>query len=230
MNKLTRLLALAAVSATAAVTSRAYYADISVTDGSFSDWDSVPSITVDFDNDTGSGAGILDVTSVKIANNGTNLFFLVSFATPVNPNNVEGTGDGPTFYLGIDSDSNTATGLDVWGLGRIGTEGVWRNWEGLDTSTTWTTLNTEAAISPYGIVTSTQEISLSLSTLRGDGSVLFNNDSLRFVFYNSGNDLAGGFNQFVTGSYTLSSVPEPSTFAALAGLGVLGLAATRRRR
>lgn len=31
-------------------------------------------------------------------------------------------------------------------------------------------------------------------------------------------------------SYTLASIPEPSAFAALAGFGVLGLAATRRRR
>jgi hypothetical protein len=29
---------------------------------------------------------------------------------------------------------------------------------------------------------------------------------------------------------TFSAIPEPSAFAALAGLGALGLAATRRRR
>ncbi|MBC8039005.1 MAG: PEP-CTERM sorting domain-containing protein, partial [Opitutaceae bacterium] len=33
-----------------------------------------------------------------------------------------------------------------------------------------------------------------------------------------------------TGDLTISSVPEPSTFAALAGIAVLGLATLRRRR
>src|SRR5205085_2109946 len=41
-------------------------------------------------------------------------------------------------------------------------------------------------------------------------------------------DMAGG----ATGAFllTASPIPEPSTFAALAGLGALGLAAWRRRR
>lgn len=40
----------------------------------------------------------------------------------------------------------------------------------------------------------------------------------------------GGISAFTgTGSLTVSAVPEPSTFAAIAGLGVLGLAALRRR-
>ena len=33
-----------------------------------------------------------------------------------------------------------------------------------------------------------------------------------------------------TGQLALSAVPEPSAFAALAGLGALGLASQRRRR
>ncbi|HSI07578.1 MAG: beta strand repeat-containing protein [Rariglobus sp.] len=41
----------------------------------------------------------------------------------------------------------------------------------------------------------------------------------------------GGISAFTgTGSITISAIPEPATYAALAGLGALGLAALRRRR
>lgn len=45
--------------------------------------------------------------------------------------------------------------------------------------------------------------------------------------------LVGGVSRDFTGGFAidqLSAIPEPSSFAAIAGVGVLGLAATRRRR
>lgn len=226
MQTLTRLLALAAVSVTAAVSSHAStYANIDV-DGNSADWASIPSLTFSFINDTEAGFGI---ANIKMANNATDLFVLLTLVTPVNSNNPDGLGEGPTLYFGIDRDQTVGTGLNIWDLDQVGTEGVWRNDTGLDTLF-WGSLSQGASISPYYTVTDTIEISVSLSTMLGDNSLLFANESFNFVFYTTGNAALGGWDQFAVGGYTLASVPEPASAAALAGLGILGLVALRRRR
>ncbi len=239
MNKLACLLALAAVSATAAVSSRAgTYANITP-DGEISDWASVPAITLSFSN--GVDNGRLDIAEVRLANNGTHLFALITYVSPVNPNGpVDEFGsswNGPTLYFGIDRDSDSGTGFQPFG-GHPGIEGAWRNDIGLDTLNGGN-LSANAAISPFGVATLTQEISVSLTTVLSDSSALFGGEgsTFTFVFYTRGNNytdagapIDNAWDKLVVGTYTIAAIPEPSAFAALAGLGVLGLAAGRRRR
>lgn len=51
-----------------------------------------------------------------------------------------------------------------------------------------------------------------------------------FTFRIVGNDVGGIAHSTGAISYTVAAIPEPSAFASLVGLGVLGLAAARRRR
>ncbi len=80
------------------------------------------------------------------------------------------------------------------------------------TSSTWASINT----STYAI--------------GSIGAITFNNIEAVGIYYNmsrTGGQLLAQFNDFQA---DLSVIPEPSTFAALAGLAALGLTATRRRR
>ena len=58
-------------------------------------------------------------------------------------------------------------------------------------------------------------------------SVISPGQSVDFVLGNGGNGY-GGDESLISGS--VSAIPEPSTYAALAGIGALGLVALRRRR
>lgn len=234
MNSLHRLLALPVLALTVATAHAGTFANITP-DGNFSDWDSVPVASLSFNNTPGGG---LDITQVKLANNGTNLFALVTFVTAVNPNNVDLAGTGATLYFGIDKDQSFGTGFDVFGVNRVGIEAAWRNDEGLD-ALNGGNLSSGAGISPFGTVTTSQEISVSLTSLLSNSAAVFGGtgSTFNFVFYTSGNGFFSTegnpvFDEMVVGSYTLAaaSVPEPSTYAALAGMGMLTLAVLRRRR
>lgn len=233
MNTLHRLLALPVLALTVATVNAGTFANITV-DGNISDWSSISVASLSFNNAPGGG---LDITEVKLANNGTTLFALVTYVTAVNPNNVDLAGTGPTLYFGIDKDQSVGTGFNVFGVNRVGIEAAWRNDEGLD-ALNGGSLSSGAAISPYATVTTTQEISVSLTSLLSNSAAVFGGagSTFNFVFYTSGNGFFSTegnpvFDEMAVGSYTLASaIPEPSTYAGLAGMSVLTLAFIRRRR
>lgn len=82
---------------------------------------------------------------------------------------------------------------------------------------------------------STSAIALNFTGSETIGSVF---NSVTSTFLADGTYDAAGLNSFFggisafsgTGSLTVSAIPEPATFAVLAGLAVLGLSAVRRRR
>ena len=92
------------------------YAPITI-DGNFSDWTNVSRSAA---SGTADGATI-DPIQLKLANDATNMYVLITFATPVASATVDGT------YLVVDSDGNKATGFDVFGQGVIGSNTAFEN-------------------------------------------------------------------------------------------------------
>lgn len=232
MQTPTRLLALAAVFATAAVSSSfaGTFADINV-DGDFSEWAAVPSISLSFSNDPEGG---LDIANVKMTNNATHLFIYVSFTSAVSanggPDTEGGSASNRSLIFGVDRDQNFNTGLNVFGVNQVGVEGTWVNDTGVD-NLNGGNLSANAGISPYYSSTLGQEYSISLGSLLSDNSALFGSagSTFNFAFYTSGNQ---PYEKLAVGSYTIASstIPEPSAAAIFAGAGVLGLAFGLRRR
>jgi hypothetical protein len=90
-------------------------------------------------------------------------------------------------------------------------------------SYTWSEYNPLTSLS-YA-ATGTESISLSSVSFAG---VLVNRTVSQTA--TAGNTVASNFSELTLSGLTVTAIPEPSAFAALAGLGALGLAATRRRR
>lgn len=220
MQTLTRLLALAAVSVTAAVSSHAStFATINV-NGDTSDWTGIAA------SYTGPSGGTFNINQVFIANDADYLYIRVQFVSAVNPNS------GGGLFLSIDTDNNTSTGFDIFGLGNVGAEASWQNDFPFDQRTGWNVggmNNGAAGISPYFTETFDQEYRISLAaTFTSDNAAVFPGlgETIRIMFWSETGD-----SMATPGiSYTFASVPEPASFASLAGLGVLGLVALRRRR
>ena len=75
------------------------------------------------------------------------------------------------------------------------------------------------------------------STVQADGSTTGDNASIVKVTFNTGDATEFAFDSGSNAAFTLngivvetSSIPEPSAFGLLAGLGALALVASRRRR
>lgn len=226
MNKLSRLLALTALSSVAFVSARAGTFSNITLNGDFTDWNGITAAYTDASGDGAPG----DIHQIFIANNDTHLFIRVTFHSAVNPNS------GNSLFIGVDNDSNAATGYDVYSLGLVGTEAGWQNDFPFEQATgvfntNATTSNAAAAIAPYFTVTTQQEIGISRAAIidTANSQLVFPNLSFNLaVYFNGGttDDFAGP----VSYTFAAAPIPEPSSVATLAGLGVLGLVALRRRR
>ena len=177
------------------------YAKISI-DGSFCDWANVP---VRFTDCVGDGSPI-DLATVQLANDESNLYVRLTYYTAVNPQSGSGT------FLAIDNDSNPATGYDVFGLGLVGSEAGWQNDFPFEQATG--VFNTgggitggAAVISPYATSTTEQEYAIPrAATFTANGQPVFPNASFNLLVYtDSGtNDVAGPV------SYTFAPKPPPT--------------------
>lgn len=221
MNTKHKLLALAAFAAASVSASAGTFANIDLNDGNTLDWAGIVASA------TNTGTGPID--QIFLANNDTHLFVRITFDTPTNI-----LTDG--FSLVIDNDNNTNTGFNTYGLTLIGSEVLYEGETAYQQASgnfnTGATTNAPLAIGLYGQAVSSLEFGISRTAL-----VNVNTDPATLVFPNStfklGAYFSTGSDTFtVADAYTFATanIPEPSTVAALAGLGVLGLAAVRRRR
>lgn len=186
-------------------------------DGAFPEWASVPIL----DSDPVDNSGSVDLATIQIANDANNLYIRATYHTAL----------AQSTFISLDIDQNTATGFDVFSLGLIGSEASWQNDFGFSQQLGGFNDGTlsgdnfgggHALMSPFGD-SSSREWSLSLSsTFTTGGAALFPDDSFDILLWSD----AGAGDASAPISYTLA-VPEPSTTAMLA---MLGLFAFRRRR
>jgi hypothetical protein len=218
MNTLHRLLALPALALTVATTHAGTFANISL-DGDTSDWAGIAASATN----TGSGP----INQIFLANNDTTLFVRITFNTPTNI-----LTDG--FNLNIDNDNNTATGFNTYTLNLIGSEVLYEGEYAYQQATgnynTGATTNAPLLIALYGQSVSSIEFGIVRSAIidTSTSALVFPNDTFKLASYFS----SGSGTFTITDAYTFASsaVPEPSTYAALAGFGALTLAFFRRRR
>jgi len=128
------------------------YAAISV-DGNASDWAEIPVTGTD-----ALGEGVPDIASVKVANDADYLYVLVQYNGPVDTNTINGS---PSNFLSLDTDANTGTGFDIYGLGQVGAEVSFQNdfpfAQAAGNYNLGANFTSGAGISPYASNTSVQE-------------------------------------------------------------------------
>lgn len=175
----------AATLATCGLSSRLFagtYASIGI-DGNFSDWTNVPITLTD---PTGDG-NPTDFGNIQLANDDNYLYLHVTYNTPVNPQ------AGAGVFLAFDTDSNTATGFNVYGLGTVGSELGYQNdfpfRQASGNFNTGDTVNNGGAlIAPYAATTTDQEYAILRSaTFGSDNSPIFPNTSFSLMLYTNGN-------------------------------------------
>lgn len=197
------------------------FATISI-DGNFTDWVGVNVVN----SDAGDNPGSVDIGDVQFANDDDFFYVRVSFpntlSTPVN--------------ISLDTDSNPATGFDVFSLGLAGTEASWQNDfpftqsagtfnDGLGMSGDF--FGTGAAlISPAaGANVAHKEWAISLSTtFNGSGAAVFADGDFDVLIWTD----AGVGDVSAVIPYSLATIPEPSG-AFLILLSGAALAVRRRR-
>jgi hypothetical protein len=175
------------------------YAKISI-DGSFCDWAGVPVLYTD---DSGDGDPI-DLATIQMANDESNLYIRLTYHTAVNPQSGAGTS------LAIDNDSNPATGFDIFGLGLVGSEAGWQNdfpfAQSNGVFNAGDITGGAALIAPYNSTTTEQEYAIPRSaTFTANGQPVFPGDSFALLVYTTDgtNDVAGPV------SYTFAPEPPP---------------------
>ncbi|AHF92638.1 anchor protein [Opitutaceae bacterium TAV5] len=219
MKMLHKLLALAAVTTAAVCSHAGTYANITL-DGIIDDWSG---ISASFTN-TGGGP----VNQIFLANNDTHLFILVTFHTQTDFLTVPGG-----FYLGIDNDSNAATGFNIYSQGVVGSEVGYAaetpfQQDSINFNTGAVSEGANMLSSPYGAATTAQEFSISRTGIidTANSTPVFPNTSFNLVVYiDNGGELIIG-----PASYTFAAVPEPATWAFIGGIGALAICLIRRHR
>ena len=189
-------------------------------DGSFAEWAGVPVLSTD----GGDNAGSVDLGNVQIANDDDFLYISVTY-----PN----TLSTPTF-ISIDSDSNAATGYDIFSAGLVGVEASWQNDFPFTNSTgafnnglgmSGDFFEGGAALISSLSDAAQKEWAISLDiTFNGDGSKVFDDPNFDILIWTD--DGAGDVSDPI--SYTLATaIPEPSSIALL---GLVSLGLMRRQR
>jgi hypothetical protein len=151
-------------------------------DGSFFDWTGVPVVATATNGTSGT---TLDLASLSIANDASNIYFLITYNQPVNPN----SGDGTNVYLAFDTDNHPATGFNVFGLNLIGSEVGWQNDGPFVQSngvfnTGGTITGGTALIAPFNSVTTTQEYAISrFATYAASGQPVFPGNTFTVAVY-----------------------------------------------
>jgi hypothetical protein len=184
-------------------------------DGSFSDWDGVPTLAW---LPPGTSGTTLDLASLSMANDSSNLYLLLTYNTPVNPN------AGPSVFLALDNDSNKTTGFDVYGLGLIGSEVGWDNdgpfvqsngvynvYGGVGVAGGVT--NGNASIAPFYTVTTTQEYAIARSaTFTSTGLPIFPNNTFNLMAFA---DPTPNYDLLGPVSYAFATNVQAGTYAQL---------------
>lgn len=184
------------------------YANITV-DGSFSDWAGIPVVAT---ATNGTSGDTLDLASVSIANDESNIYLLVTYNQPVNPN------AGPSVFLAFNTDNHPSTGFDVLGLGLAGSEAGWQNdfpfAQSNGVFNAGTITNGAALIAPYFSVTTTQEYAISrFATYEATGQPVFPGNTFTVMVYadpTPSTDVLGPV------QYTCASKTTTGTYATIA--------------
>jgi len=179
------------------------YANITI-DGNFCDWANVPVLYTDASGD-GSPT---DFATVQLANDESNLYIRLTYYTAVNPQ------DGSGVFLAFDTDNNTATGYDIYGLGLVGAEAGWQNdfpfAQSNGVFNSGVVDNGGALISPYFTTTTDQEYAIPRSAIYdSNGQPVFAGDSFTLLVYtvDGTTDVAGPI------PYTFAPKPAAGTYA-----------------
>ncbi|MDB5328272.1 MAG: anchor protein [Phycisphaerales bacterium] len=223
MSKCTFALLAAAAAGLLSTSAQAGFYKTITPDGDASEWASVPVATTVSAN-TGTP---IDFASLKIANDATNVYFLITYNTAVNPQSGSGV------FTAIDSDNSGATGYNIFGNAAIGSNfGFQNDFPFTESAGNFnsggTVVGASYGASPYAISTTFQEIAVPRTASQTDAStggysglVFTPTFTVEFYSTDGAGDTLGPI------SYSLASVPEPTT------LGMLSLAALplmRRRR
>lgn len=188
-----------------------------VIDGDFTDWNTIPLAGTSIDNGI---VGSADFAELKVTHDASSVYLYYSLHRAENP---QASGGGSGVFLAIDSDSNAATGFDIFSLAVIGSEAGWQNDFPFEQATG--NFNTGLGLSnatylasPYNAVTTAVEISIPIiATRNGGGSVFPPGGTIGVMFYTVSDT------DFIIGSHTL---PEPASFGLVLA-GVM-MAACRR--
>src|ERR1017187_8028127 len=154
------------------------YAKINI-DGSFSDWQGVPVVATALAGTSGTS---LDLASLSIANDESNIYLLVTYNSPVNPN------AGPSVFLAFDTDNHPGTGFSVYSLGLVGSEAAWQNdfpfAQSNGVFNAGGITGGAALIAPFFSVTTTQEYAIARSaTYTANGQPVFPGNTFTLMVY-----------------------------------------------